>query len=196
MNSRNEMLTRLSPSRSLSTGTSIGISTCTSSLFSDNRGKRWSTEEDTYLIQQVQYMSHYDIGRHLKRSENAVFSRIKKLAFHMIQGGEDPEFVRNNLKLNEEDIEQIHSECFIFNQKTNPGNSKFITNMKIKNKKGYFTQPTPQSPEMVVLLEIKSMLRRLLLQNDVKSPKKDMLRISEINLEDLEKRSEEFAKQN
>jgi hypothetical protein len=173
----------------------------TNSIFSDNRGKRWSSEEDTYLLQQIQYLSHYDIGRHLKRSENAVASRIKKIAFHMIQNGEDPIIVKTNLKLSDEDIDQINNECFIFNQKNNPCNGKFITYMKKQNKKGYFTQTQQQSPEMVILLEIRTMLRRLLHQNDVKSPKRESvedsskIRVSEINLDDLEKRSEEFAKQ-
>lgn len=174
----------------------------TSSLFSDNRGKRWSSDEDTYLMQQIQYLSHYDIGRHLKRSENAVVSRLKKLAFHMIQNGEDPIIVKTNLKLSDEDIDQINNECFIFNQKNNTSNGKFITYIKKQNKKGYFSQTPQQSPEMVVLLEIRTMLRRLLHQNDVKSPKRESgedenfrLRVSEINLDDLEKRSEEFAKQ-
>ena len=164
--------------------------------YNDNRGKRWTTEEDNYLLQQIQFLSYYDIGRHLKRSENAVVSRIKKLAFHMIQGGEDPEIVKNNLKLSDDDIDQINSECFIFNQKNNPAPNKFIISMKNKNKKGYFNSVTPPSPEMTILIEIKSMLRRLLHQNDVKSPQKERMKISEINLEDLEKRSEEFAKSN
>jgi hypothetical protein len=194
-----KVLDMTSPPRSRSNETE---NSKTSSIFSDNRGKRWSSEEDTYLMQQIQFLSHYDIGRHLKRSENAVVSRLKKLAFHMIQNGEDPIIVKTNLKLSEEDIDQINNECFIFNQKNNPCNGKFITYIKKQNKKGYFTQAPQQSPEMVVLLEIRTMLRRLLHQNDVKSPKRESgeddigrIRVSEINLDDLEKRSEEFAKQ-
>lgn len=164
--------------------------------FQDNRGKRWSPEEDMYLVQQIQFMSHSDIGRHLKRSENAVVSRVKKLAFHMIQGGDDPLIVKCNLKLSDEDIDQINNECFLYGNKNSPQQpGKFITILKKPNKKGYFSQPQQQTPEMQLLLEIRSMLKRLLHQNDLKSPKREVS-ISEINLDELEKRSEEFAKLN
>jgi hypothetical protein len=137
--------------------------------FSDNRGKRWTSEEDYYLVKQIPYMTNYEIGRNLKRSENAVYSRIKKLAFHMIQSGEDPEFVKNSFRLSEEDIDQINSECFVYNQKNNQNSgSKFITSIKNKKQRGYFTAPAQQSPEMSILIEIRSMLRRLLLQNETK----------------------------
>jgi alpha-L-fucosidase len=174
--------------------------------FSDNRGKRWTSEEDLYLVKNIQYMSNYDIGRMLKRSENAVYSRIKKLAFHMIQNGEDPEFVKNNFRLSNEDIDQINSECFVYNQKNNQNSgSKFITSIKNKKQRGYFTAPVQQSPEMVILLEIRSMLRRLLLQSESKrytqyasqDHESDSKPTSfEINFDDIEKKSEEFAKQN
>jgi hypothetical protein len=164
----------------------------------ENRGKRWTLEEDTFLLQQINFLSHYDIGRHLKRSENAVLSRLRKLAFHMIQNGEDPLIVQQNLKLSDEDISQINNECFIYSKKLQ--SSKFISSTKKIPKKGYFTN-TQQSQEIQLLLEIRNMLRRLLLQNDpIKSPRctttegKSNIRVSEINFEDFERKSEEFAK--
>lgn len=171
----------------------------------ENRGKRWSSEEDMYLLQQISFLSHTDIGRHLRRSENAVVSRLKKLAFHMIQNGEDPIIVQNNLHLKDEDIQQISNECFIYPKKTN---GKFIISTKKSLKKGYFSPQ--QSQEVQLLLEIRTMLRKLLhISNDqegsIRSPKRNDLsheprqapiRISELNIEDLERRSEEFAKSN
>jgi len=171
----------------------------------ENRGKRWSSEEDMYLLQQVSFLSHLDIGRHLRRSENAVISRLKKLAYHMMQNGEDPDVVQNNLHLKDEDIQQISNECFIYTKKTN---GKFITTTKKPIKKGYFTPEQPQ--EIQLLLEIRTMLRKLLhisheKEASNKSPKRDIIgidrrqaaiRISDLNIEDLEKRSEEFAKTN
>ena len=157
----------------------------------ENRGKRWSTEEDFYLLQQVQYLSNIDIGKHLRRSENAVYSRLKKLAFHMIQNGEDPVVVQDNLKLSDDDMDQINNECFMFSRKNQP--NKFITTVKRPNKKGYFLNQQ-QSQEIQLLMEIRSMLRRLLHLSDMKSPKNE-LNISEINIEDLQRKSEEFANQ-
>lgn len=171
----------------------------------ENRGKRWSSEEDMYLLQQVSFLSHSDIGRHLRRSENAVVSRLKKLAFHMLQNGEDPIVVQNNLHLKDEDIQQISNECFIYPKKTN---GKFIISTKKSLKKGYFSPQ--QSQEVQLLLEIRTMLRKLLhISNDqegsIRSPKRNdgkgeprqaPIRISELNIEDLERRSEEFAKSN
>ena len=169
----------------------------------ENRGKRWSPEEDMFLLQQINFLSHYDIGRHLKRSENAVLSRLKKLAFHMIQNGEDPSTVQENLKLSDDDINQINNECFMFSKKLQSG--KFISSVKKTQKKGYFTN-SQQSQEVQLLLEIRNMLRRLLLQNDpVKSPRsltkndpegKPNIRVSEINFDEFERKSEEFAKVN
>jgi hypothetical protein len=168
----------------------------------ENRGKRWSSEEDMYLLQQVSFLSHLDIGRHLRRSENAVVSRLKKLAFHMIQNGEDLDVVQNNLHLKDEDIQQISNECFIYPKKTN---GKFIIASKKTIKKGYFAPQ--QSQEIQLLLEIRTMLRKLLYisheqHGATRSPKREMdrsqsaIRISDLNIEDLEKRSEEFAKTN
>lgn len=171
----------------------------------ENRGKRWSSEEDMYLLQQVSFLSHLDIGRHLRRSENAVVSRLKKLAFHMMQNGEDPDVVQTNLHLKDEDIQQISNECFIYTKKAN---GKFITTTKKPIKKGYFTPEQPQ--EIQLLLEIRTMLRKLLhlsheKEGSNRSPKRDIIgmdrrqaaiRISDLNIEDLEKRSEEFAKTN
>lgn len=184
----------------------------TSPLFQqENRGKRWSQDEDNYLLHQVQFLSHADIGKFLKRSENAVVSRLKKLAFHMIQSGEDLETIQNNLKLSSDDMEQINSEFFVYPRKV-PSQSKFITPMKKPVKKGYFI--SPQSPELQILYEIRSMLRKLLYKDsDLKSPKREGLsrtlssiqkeslinisnRFCDLNLEDLEKKSEEFAKYN
>jgi hypothetical protein len=167
--------------------------------YQENRGKRWSSEEDMYLLQQVSFMTHTDIGKHLRRSENAVGSRLKKLAFHMIQNGEDPLVVQNNLKLSSEDIEQINNECFIYTRK-NTG--KFITSVKKPGvKKGYFaSQP---SQEMQVLLEIRTMIRKMLyfFQGQQETPRNrsskeisSSIRITDLNMEDLEKHSEEFAK--
>ena len=178
------------------------------SLFQENRGKRWTTDEDMYLLHQISFLSYVEIGRHLRRSENAVLSRLKKLAFHMIQNGEDPIIVQNNLRLSNEDMEQINNECFIYPRKT-PG--KFITNTKKPVKKGYFN--TQQSQEMQILLEIRSMLRKLLSQDNsnTTSSKYDHPPVSnnvnwngintgtrfyDLNLDELEKRSEEFAKMN
>jgi hypothetical protein len=69
-------------------------------------------------------------------------------------------------------------------------------------KKGYFVNQQ-QSQELQLLIEIRSMLRRLLYPNEkseLKSPRRERegieIKVSEINLEDLEKRSEEFAKLN
>ena len=171
----------------------------------ENRGKRWSSEEDMYLLQQVSFLSHLDIGRHLRRSENAVISRLKKLAYHMMQNGEDPDVVQNNLHLKDEDIQQISNECFIYTKKTN---GKFITTTKKPIKKGYFTPEQPQ--EIQLLLEIRTMLRKLLhisheREASIRSPKRDIsgmdrrqaaISISDLNIEELEKRSEEFAKTN
>ncbi len=170
--------------------------------YQENRGKRWSSEEDMYLLQQVSYLSHSDIGRHLRRSENAVVSRLKKLAFHMLQNGEDPSVVQNNLHLKDEDIQQISNEFFIYPKKTN---NKFIIPAKKPVKKGYFAPQ--QSPEVQLLLEIRTMLRKLLHQSNEqqegRSPKRQetimngtrqvAIRISDLNIEDLERRSEEFA---
>jgi hypothetical protein len=170
--------------------------------YQENRGKRWSSEEDMYLLQQVSYLSHSDIGRHLRRSENAVISRLKKLAFHMLQNGEDPVVVQNNLHLKDEDIQQISNEFFIYPKKTN---NKFIITTKKPIKKGYFA--AQQSPEVQLLLEIRTMLRKLLHQSndhqqEGRSLKRETLtngarqaaiRISDLNIEDLERRSEEFA---
>lgn len=171
-----------------------------SGVYQENRGKRWTTEEDMYLLQQVNFLSYADIGRHLRRSENAVVSRLKKLAFHMIQNGEDPVVVQNNLRLSNEDIEQINNECFIYPKKNN---SKFITTTKKSLKKGYFNTPQ-QSQEIQLLMEIRGMLRKLLQQthdnvhssvrNINKNTNQNALRIYDFNMEDLEKRSEEFAK--
>jgi hypothetical protein len=161
--------------------------------YQDNRGKRWSPDEDMYLLQQIPFMSPSDIGKHLKRSENAVMSRLKKLAFHMVQNGDDPEVVKNNLKLTDQDMDQINNECFIYTRKTSPKPGKFINTIKKTNKKGYFAT-TEQTQELQLLLEIRSMLRRLLHQSDVKSPRVDLVKVSEIDLEDLERKSEEFAK--
>ena len=166
--------------------------------YQENRGKRWSSEEDMYLLQQVSYLSHSDIGRHLRRSENAVISRLKKLAFHMLQNGEDPSVVQNNLHLKDEDIEQISNEFFIYPKK--PTN-KFIVTTKKPVKKGYFA--AQQTQEVQLLLEIRTMLKKLLHQSnnehqECRSPKRetsrqDAIRISDLNIEDLERRSEEFA---
>ena len=167
--------------------------------YQENRGKRWSSEEDMYLLQQIAFMSYSDIGKHLKRSENAVLSRLKKLAFHMIQNGEEPQVVQTNLKLSDEDIEQIRNECFIYPKKIN---NKFITSVKKPVKKGYFT-PQQQNQEIQLLLEIRSMLRKLLYQgqqHESQSPRisyrssTKSMKIHELNIEDLEKRSEEFAR--
>jgi len=178
-----------------------------STVYQENRGKRWTSEEDMYLLQQITFMSYLDIGKHLRRSENAVLSRLKKLAFHMIQNGEDPNIVQNNLRLSKEDIEQINNECFIYNKKSN---GKFITSTKKPLKKGYFNSPQ-QSQEIQLLLEIRGMLRKLLHQSNDgehglrRSPKKNndtcvgegtRMKIYDLNIEDLEKRSEEFAKMN
>jgi hypothetical protein len=168
--------------------------------FQENRGKRWSSEEDMYLLQQISFLSHNEIGKHLRRSENAVVSRLKKLAFHMIQNGEDPSVVQDNLKLSNEDIEQINNECFIYPRKST---GKFITTSKKQIKKGYF--PTQQqTQELQLLLEIRSMLRKLLHQsydteNLLRSTAKmehtqSENKLYDFNMEDLEKRSEEFAK--
>jgi hypothetical protein len=172
-----------------------------SNNFQDNRGKRWSPEEDFYLMQQIQFLSYFDIGKHLKRSENAVVSRIKKLAFHMIQNGEDACVVQKNLRLSSEDMDQINNECFLYSRKTAPP-GKFISTVKKPIKKGYFVNQQ-QSQELQLLIEIRSMLRRLLYPNEkseLKSPRRERegieIKVSEINLEDLEKRSEEFAKLN
>jgi hypothetical protein len=191
----------------------------TSSLFQENRGKRWSQEEDTYLLNQIQFLSHSDIGKYLKRSENAVLSRLKKLAFHMIQNGEDIATVQNNLKLSNEDLNQINNEFFVYARKP-PSQSKFILTSKKPIKKGYFIPP--QSPELQLLYEIRSMLRKILYKdnnNEYKSPKREVLRENaspnssfyslpliskenqgyrfyELNIEELEKRSDEFAKSN
>jgi hypothetical protein len=165
--------------------------------YQENRGKRWSSEEDMYLLQQVSYLSHSDIGRHLRRSENAVVSRLKKLAFHMLQNGDEPSVIQNNLHLKDEDIQQICNEFMIYPKKTN---NKFIVPAKKPLKKGYFA--AQQSPEVLLLLEIRTMLRKLLHQSNElhenRSPKREMgrqaaIRISDLNIEDLEKRSEEFA---
>jgi hypothetical protein len=134
------------------------------SSYQENRGKRWSSEEDMYLLQQINFLSCVDIGKHLKRSENAVVSRLKKLAFHMIQNGDDPVLVQNNLKLTNEDMEQINNEFFVYPRK-NTG--KFITTIKSpQQKKGYFqTNPSPPKQEIQLLLEIRQMLKKLLNQN-------------------------------
>jgi len=175
--------------------------------YQENRGKRWTSEEDKYLIQQIEFMDCSEIGKHLKRSENGVISRLKKLAFHMIQAGEDPSTVQTNLKLSDEDMEQINNDFFIYPRKSV---GKFITTIKPPQpKKGYFQtiQPAPKQ-EIQLLLEIKSMLKKLLSQQSYtpmscRSPLKDKsdakqvgLTILEINLDELEKRSEEFAKMN
>ena len=189
----------------------------------ENRGKRWSQEEDNYLLQQIQFLSHIEIGKYLKRSENAVISRLKKLAFHMIQNGEDAEMVKNNLKLTSQDMDQINNEFFIYPRKINssssavPYQSKFIVPIKKPVKKGYFIPP--QTPELQLLYEIRNMLRKILYKDgDYKSPKKSVNlssspssfvslsngsnhgtnntqnRYYDLNLEELEKKSEEFAR--
>jgi len=165
--------------------------------YQENRGKRWSSEEDMYLLQQISYMNYTDIGKHLRRSENAVVSRLKKLAFHMIQNGEDASVVQANLRLTNEDIEQINNECFIYPKKSI---GKFITTTKKSVKKGYFATQQ-QSQEVQLLLEIRSMLRKLLYQpheTEIRSPKKDTyppgMRIHDLDIGDLERKSEEFAK--
>lgn len=175
----------------------------------DNRGKRWTSEEDKYLLQQIGFMQCSEIGRHLKRSENGVTSRLKKLAFHMIQSGEEPSVVQANLKLSDEDMEQINNEFFIYPRKAM---GKFITTIKpLQPKKGYF-QAVQSSPkqEIQLLLEIRGMLKKLLSQNNeyttpvsYMSPNKEKLnnkqntfRVFDINLDELEKTSEEFAKMN
>jgi len=185
------------------------------SYHQENRGKRWSSEEDRYLLQQIEYMEPSEIGKHLKRSENGVISRLKKLAFHMIQGGEDPSVVQANLKLSDEDMEHINNEFFIYPKKNT---SKFITNVKSPQpKKGYFQNiPNPPKQEVQLLLEIRSMLKKLLSQQNqvytplsCRSPAKETklnggvplhgqgtIRVFDINVEELEKRSEEFAKMN
>jgi hypothetical protein len=172
----------------------------------ENRGKRWSQDEDNYLLNQIQFLSHSDIGKYLKRSENAVISRLKKLAFHMIQSGEDPLTVQNNLKLSNGDMEQINNEFFVYPRKV-PSLSKFITPVKKPIKKGYFIPP--QTPELQLLYEIRNMLRKLLYRDneyrtDLKSPKRTNSPPEQIpgnkfynfNLDDIEKKSEEFAKMN
>ena len=171
-----------------------------SNSFQENRGKRWTSEEDMYLLQQISFLSQMDIGKHLRRSENAVVSRLKKLAFNMIQNGEDPVVVQNNLKLSKEDIEQINNECFIYPRRST---SKFITTTKKTLKKGYFeSQP---SQEMQLLLEIRNMMRKILYQTQnfppvqiYRGPRNEQtqIRISDLNMEELEKHSEEFAKTN
>jgi hypothetical protein len=172
-----------------------------SNVFQENRGKRWTSDEDMYLLQQITFLSHLDIGKHLKRSENAVVSRLKKLAFHMIQNGEDPLVVQNNLRLSKEDIEQINNECFIYTKKTG---GKFITPVKKQIKRGYF-HTAQQSQEIQLLLEIRGMLRKLLHhsqdidQSSNRNVKKDIhcenSKLYDLNLDDLEKKSEEFANQ-
>jgi hypothetical protein len=177
-----------------------------SRIFQENRGKRWSQEEDTYLLHQVQFLSHSDIGKHLKRSENAVLSRLKKLAFHMIQNGQDPVTVQGNLKLSDESMEQLNSEFFVYPKKI-VSQSKFIMPVKKISKRGYFNTPQ-QSQELQLLYEIRTMLRKLLYKDsEMKSPSRSLgtspvlpsnssIRFYDINLEDLERRSEEFAKLN
>ena len=170
--------------------------------YQENRGKRWSPEEDMYLIQQVNYLSHVDIGKHLRRSENAIISRLKKLAFHMMQNGEEPTSVQSKLRLSDDDMESINQEFFIYPRKSIT--NKFITSIKKPTRKGYFSAPQ-FTQEMQLLLEIRSMLRKLLSihhqdppseyrnQNVYPNPDKP-IRIYDLNLEELEKRSEEFAK--
>ena len=181
-------------------GGTLNMSPSISLFLQENRGKRWSQEEDNYLLQQIQFLSHSDIGKYLKRSENAVISRLKKLAFHMIQSGEEIETVQNNLKLSADDIEQINNEFFVYPRKV-PSQSKFILPVKKPTKKGYFIPP--QTPEIQILYEIRSMLRKLLYKdssNEYKSPKRETSssnnRFYDLNLDDLEKKSEEFAKLN
>jgi hypothetical protein len=172
--------------------------------YQENRGKRWSPEEDMYLIQQVNYLSHSDIGKHLRRSENAIISRLKKLAFHMIQNGEDQNNVQLKLRLSEEDMESINNEFFLFPRK--PIANKFITSIKKPSKKGYFSPPQ-YTQEIQLLLEIRSMLRKLLSIHHQDPPSEypsyrsnlnqnpdKQIRIYDLNLDELEKRSEEFAK--
>ena len=129
-------------------GGTLNMSPSISLFQQENRGKRWSQEEDNYLLQQIQFLSHSDIGKYLKRSENAVISRLKKLAFHMIQSGEEIETVQNNLKLSADDIEQINNEFFVYPRKV-PSQSKFILPVKKPTKKGYFIPP--QTPEIQIL---------------------------------------------
>ena len=182
--------------------------------YQENRGKRWTSEEDKYLLQQIGFMECAEIGRHLKRSENGVISRLKKLAFHMIQSGEEPAVVQANLKLSDEDMEQINNEFFIYPRKAM---GKFITTIKSpQSKKGYFQ--TIQSPapkqEIQLLLEIRGMLKKLISQTNDHTPisyrspskeksdkpfesmKQGVVRVFDINLDELEKTSEEFAKMN
>jgi hypothetical protein len=203
-------------SESVNNNNNIITSNMTSIFFQqENRGKRWSQEEDNYLLQQVQFLSHLEIGKFLKRSENAVISRLKKLAFHMIQNGEDDEVVKNNLKLTTQDMDQINNEFFIYPRKVPPPSSssssstyqsKFIVPIKKPVKKGYFIPP--QTPELQLLYEIRNMLRKILYKDcDYKSPRKSVNisslnntgnentnRYYDLNLEELEKKSEEFAR--
>jgi hypothetical protein len=172
--------------------------------YQENRGKRWSHEEDMYLVQQINYLSHADIGKHLRRSENAIISRLKKLAFHMMQNGEDQNSVQIKLRLSDDDIESINNEFFIYPRKSIT--SKFITSVKKPSKKGYFSPPQ-YTQEIQLLLEIRSMLRKLLSIHHQDPPSEypsyrshsnpnpdKQIRIYDLNLDELEKRSEEFAK--